>query len=285
MKGFAVLFLFQFMALVGLSCTAQELAIEKIEPPNWWAEMQMQEIQLMLYGEQLQNLQVSGNCSNLKVIKVYENGDSNYAFIDIRVYNAGDCDLTLSNEFGSQTLNYKIEERRSIERVGFQREDLVYQIIPDRFANGDADNDVVADIQGNYDPDDSEKRHGGDLQGIINQLDYLQDLGATCLLLNPILENSGRLSYQGYAQTDLYRVDPRFGSNELYRTLCDSARGRGMKVIMDHVANHIGIDHPWMEVQPTETWIHGNSEKHLTEKHFTCDHRSACRSRLQTNAR
>lgn len=260
--------LFFFLVLVGLPCLAQELVIEKIEPPNWWADMETNEVQLMLYGQQLQNLKVTGNCSNMSVIKVYENVDSSYAFIDVRVNDEGTCELLFSNEYGSQSIEYTIEKRRETERVGFNREDVVYLITPDRFANGDPENDVVDDLMNDYDPNDPEKRHGGDLQGIIDHLDYLQDLGVSCLWLNPILENSGTVSYHGYAQTDLYRVDPRFGDNELYRTLCDSARARGMKVIMDHVANHIGIGHPWMTAYPTENWVHGTVDNHLRDKHF-----------------
>ena len=119
-----------------------------------------------------------------------------------------------------------------------------------------------------FDPNRNEMRHGGDLKGVIDHLDYLQELGITALWLNPVLENNGKNSYHGYKATDLYRIDPRFGSNEDYRELAKQAHARGIKLIFDHIANHIGIRHPWVKHRPTEDWFNGTVENHLSDKHY-----------------
>lgn len=258
------------MITSSISSFGQGLHIDKIEPPNWWVEMETDIVQLMISGEQLTKLRVSIDCPQLEIVQLYDNENPNYAFVDVRVKgsSAAQCELLFSNSAGEQSFPFSVEERNNQDPIGFSKEDVVYLITPDRFANGDTENDVVEEIRDDYDPKDLEKRHGGDLQGIIDHLDYLEELGVSFLWLNPIMENTGVVSYHGYAQTDLYKVDPRFGSNELYRTLVQEAGKRGIGVIQDHVANHIGIEHPWMEDYPTPDWVHGTVDDHLRDKHF-----------------
>ena len=147
-------------------------------------------------------------------------------------------------------------------------QDVIYLITPDRFANGNREERFEQEISTISNPADSRKRHGGDLEGITSRLGYLKDLGITTIWLNPILENSGRSSYHGYAATDLYRVDPRFGTNVEYKNLVDEAHRRGLKIILDHVNNHIGIRHPWIQNPPAPEWLNGSVDKHDRQKHY-----------------
>lgn len=246
--------------------------MDRVEPPNWWVGMQWSSVQIMLYGTQLKGCSVRFTDDRLQVTAVHTLPNPSYAFVDFTIppdLPAGDYTMIVENETGEFQFSYPIHEReREDDRHrGFSQEDVVYLITPDRFANGNRENDDLPGL-GDYDPTEAGKRHGGDLQGIIDRLDYLADLGVTALWLNPILENNGRNSYHGYAATDLYRTDPRFGTNEDYRRLVQEAHHRGLKVIFDHVNNHIGINHPWMADLPMPDWVNGSREDHLTDKHY-----------------
>ena len=140
-------------------------------------------------------------------------------------------------------------------------------ITPDRFANGNPDNDKIAGMRDEWDVNDRLGRKGGDIQGIINHLDYIKDLGVTAVWLNPVVENDTKISYHGYAATDFYRIDPRFGNNNMYKEFVKKAHDLGLKVIMDHVVNHIGIFHPWMENLPSDDWLNGSMENHENNLH------------------
>src|SRR5690606_26090834 len=140
-----------------------------------------------------------------------------------------------------------------------------YLITPDRFVNGNPDNDVVAGMKEGKGRDLPGGRHGGDLAGVLSKLDYIQDLGVTALWLNPVLENNmPAYSYHGYAITDYYKVDPRYGTNETYKELCDELHGRGMKVIMDVIFNHCGLEHWWMKEMPFPDWVHDLPDYEVT---------------------
>ena len=257
-------------------CTAllgQELRIDKIEPPNWWTGMQHDEIQLMVYGKGLDDVDVAFDDERIEVVSVDSVDNSNYAFVDIRLgkkLQPAKYRLTIKSGDQEATSHFPVlaREKTSLRHQGFGPEDAVYLITPDRFANGDRSNDHVEGVVNEYDPKNDRMRHGGDLQGIIDHLDYLDDLGVTAIWLNPVLENRGVNSYHGYKATDLYRIDPRFGTNGKYRQFVAEAHDRGMKVIYDHVANHIGIQHPWVEDLPTNTWLNGSVEDHLSGKHY-----------------
>jgi glycosidase len=196
-----------------------------------------------------------------------------YAFVDIEIppdLMPRTYVLVVGNGKDQSSINFPVLARNSDPRRhgGFGPRDVVYLITPDRFANGDPSNDRAEDRFDEFDASDPSKRHGGDLQGIIDRLDYLQDLGVTALWLNPVLENDGKLSYHGYKTTDYYRIDPRFGSNEDYRRLVRAAHERGLKIIFDHINNHIGINHPWLKNLPADDWLNGSVENHLSNKHY-----------------
>lgn len=263
--------LFCFLLFLG-NLLAGELNIEKIEPPNWWTGMKLNRIQLMIYGKELTNLKVSFNTEGIIVDKIHEMENTDYAFIDIIVSSEvtpGDYLINFQNKSYSKKVTFPIYERElnSMIHQGFDNSDVIYLITPDRFANGDQDNDEAEGILNDFDPDKPYARHGGDIQGIINQLDYLDELGITAIWINPLVENNTNISYHGYSATNFYKIDPRFGTNELYKELVNNAHERGIKIIWDHVSNHISINHPWMENLPTLDWIHGTVENHLDAWH------------------
>ncbi|NNE71238.1 MAG: glycosyl hydrolase, partial [Rhodothermales bacterium] len=223
----------------------QAPSIDKVEPPNWWVGMEWNELQLMIYGENLAGLTAEFEDPALRVTGIHTLESSSYAFVDFSVpadLEPGSYTLTLRGADGAVSMEYPVLQRESGEgrHQGFGPEDVVYLLTPDRFADGDPSNNNVPGLTETVDRSRHGARHGGDLQGIIDHLDYLQDLGVTALWLNPVLENNGRNSYHGYAATDLYQIDARFGSNEDYRRFVEEAHARDIKVIFDHVNNHIG---------------------------------------------
>ncbi|MFT5144178.1 MAG: glycosidase [Rhodothermales bacterium] len=251
--------------LLAAPAMAQAPSVDKVEPPNWWVGMQWDELQLMIYGENLGGLTASFEDPALTVTGVHTLESTSYGFVDFRVpadLEPGTYALNLRTAGGSVRVDYEIRTRAPLagRNQGFSKDDVVYLITPDRFANGDRSNDSVDGLREEYDPTKPGMRHGGDLQGIIDHLDYLEDLGVTTLWLNPVLENNGRSSYHGYAATDLYKIDARFGSNADYRRFVDEAHARGLKVIFDHVNNHIGINHSWMSDLPAASWINGTAQ-------------------------
>jgi neopullulanase len=151
--------------------------------------------------------------------------------------------------------------------LGFTNEDVIYLIFADRFCDGNSLNNTIGDSLDEFTTEDLDGRKGGDIEGIISKLDYLNELGVTTIWITPMLENNMWMSYHGYAATDLYKIDPRFGSNELYKKLVEEAHKRGMKVILDHVSNHIGINHYWMNNLPTQDWFNGSPSNHLPASH------------------
>jgi glycosidase len=252
---------------------AQPLSVEKVEPPNWWVGMKCNRIQLMLYGDNLKGIEAKFDRPEVEVSAVHTAANPSYAFVDIEIpadMSPGTYVLVVRNGKDHAAIDFPVLGRNSDPRRhgGFGPRDVVYLITPDRFCNGDASNDRAEDHFDEFDANDPHKRHGGDLQGIIDRLGYLQDLGVTALWLNPVLENDGRQSYHGYKTTDYYRIDPRLGSNEDYRRLVTEAHKRGLKVIFDHINNHIGINHPWVKNLPGDDWLNGTVENHLSNKHY-----------------
>ncbi len=247
---------------------AQAPRVVKVEPPNWWTDMKFDTVQLMVYGEHLDNVQTTSLSQDITVLKTHSLPNHSYAFIDIEIRKTaqpGLATLTLSSSAGSTALQFPLLHRRqsSDEHQGFTSSDVIYLIVPDRFADGDTTNDSIAGMPDTVRRNDPFGRHGGDLQGIISRLDYLKDLGVTALWLTPVVENNTtRGSYHGYGTTDLYKIDARFGSDDLYRTFVREAHLRGLKVIMDHVNNHISTDHPWIKNLPTPDWLNGTVENH-----------------------
>lgn len=250
-------------ALVVLVACAQVCAaatIERVEPPFWWTGFDHRELQLMVYGPGIAEFTPAVDHEQVRISRS-ERGDSpNYLFVYLDVGDAAAGDFDIVFEAGNETLShtYTLRERtRTPGRTeGPGTQDVIYLLMPDRFANGDPSNDAVAGYADLPDRDDAYGRHGGDLAGVREHLDYLADLGITQLWLNPVLENAmPDGSYHGYATTDFYLVDPRLGTNEDYRALVAEARERGIGVIMDVIVNHIGREHPWMDDLPTADWI------------------------------
>jgi glycosidase len=257
-------------ALCCISVFAQDFSINKIEPPNRWVGMEWDTVQLMVYGENLSDVNSSFNDSKLKIIEVHKIENPSYVFIDVEVpadLTTGEYKLTLEKNNSSIEFNYSFLKRESDKEShqGFLPDDIIYLVMPDRFANGDTTNDIVDGYGNDLDRSKGNARHGGDLQGIIDHLDYIKDLGFTALWLNPVIENNTQVSYHGYGATDFYKVDPRLGTNELYKKLVEESHKKGIKIILDHVANHIHINHRWMKNLPMDSWINGTPENfHIT---------------------
>jgi glycosidase len=261
------------LTIIAHSSFSQVPKVTRVEPPNWWAGMKPNKLQLMIYGENLNGVKASSSSPHIKVLKTHFLQNKSYAFIDVeirRTANLGDYRLKLASQNGTASFTFPLLKRRQSahEHQGFDPFDVIYLITPDRFANGDTTNDNILGMLDSLKPADPYGRHGGDLQGIINKLDYLQDLGVTALWLNPVVENNTQwASYHGYATTDLYNIDARFGSNEIYRTLVNEAHKRALKIILDHVNNHISINHPWIKNLPTPDWLNGTVENHQKSYH------------------
>lgn len=257
-----------------MSLTAQSFSVDNIEPPFWWTGMEWNEVQLMVYGQQLQDLKISSNNQHIEIKEVHFLENADYCFVDVNVKldaKPGNYTLTFEKNGEENKVEFSLKEKRNNKNThqGFDHKDVVYLITPDRFAQGGKKLDNFGKGYENIDRTDPEKRHGGNLLGIIERLDYLKQLGITTIWLNPVLENKmDRGSYHGYAATDLYKIDPRFGTNETYQQLVQSAHNLGIKVIFDHVANHIGVNHPWVNNPPTSDWLHGTKSNHERDKHY-----------------
>lgn len=234
--------------------------------------MKWNKVQLMIYGDNLDQISASFNSPDLKISTIHHIENKSYAFIDVEVspnLKPGKYDLTFEKNGIKKTVQYSILKRENPEGKykGFNSTDLIYLITPDRFSNGDSKNDNIEGMKEGLERKDPYGRHGGDILGISNHLDYLQEMGVSSLWINPLVENSGLQSYHGYAVTDLYKIDPRFGTNDLYKKLADDIHKRKMKLIMDHVNNHIGINHPWIQNLPTADWLNGTVKTHLRATH------------------
>lgn len=239
--------------------------IDRVEPSNWWVGFNDSSLQLLVKGDDIKKANVKIDAEGVELKKVHQADSPNYLFIDLNINrNAkpGTFKInfeTADNEFFSIDYELKERKRNSEDFEGFSSKDAIYLITPDRFANGDASNDVVKSMrETNLDRSDNYARHGGDIQGIIDHLDYIEEMGFTAIWSSPLLENNmPNSSYHGYAITDFYKVDPRFGDLATYKTLAKEAQKRGIKLIMDMVANHCGSKHWWMKDLPYKNWING----------------------------
>lgn len=234
--------------------------LDRVEPPFWYAGMQNPELQIMFYGKNIAQNTVS--VSNGIVIKnVQKTENPNYLFVTIDTQNAPAQDLVFTFKNGKTvfTKNYSLKTRRkdSALRKGYDASDMIYLIMSDRFANGNPNNDSDKSVTEKGDRSNPGGRHGGDIKGMIDHLDYLKELGVTALWPTPMCEdNDARYSYHTYGQSDVYKTDPRFGTNEEYLQLSSELHKRGMKLIMDYVTNHWGAEHWMYKDLPTYDWIH-----------------------------
>jgi glycosidase len=267
MKKITIYFILFFASLLNA-----QIIVDKIEPPNWWTGMKHNNIQLMLYGKNLNIDSASSESPGITIIRVHNIENKSYTFIDIEITeNAkpGNYNISLQSKEDEMNFIFPLYEREvsPLKHKGFSSSDVVYLITPDRFANGDELNDNHPDLFDKLNPDNPYGRHGGDIQGIINNIDYLKELGITAIWLNPLLENNTRVSYHGYAATNLYLIDRRFGTNELFKKLVEECHKNSIKVIMDHVNNHIGSHHYWVRDLPLPDWFNGTPDNHFLSNH------------------
>ena len=240
--------------------------IERVEPPNWWIDMKTKDLQLLIYGKNISNYDPVINSSNVKLISTERVKNENYLFINISIDNNAKPENIeinfLENNIIVDRYEFSLLDRKeNASKVeGFNNSDVMYLITPDRFANGDLSNDDVEYMYERPNRDNNRGLHGGDIQGIINHLDYIKDLGFTTVWLNPVTENNmKKSSYHGYSTTDYYKVDPRFGSNELFRELSLKSKKKGIKLVMDLIPNHCGSEHWFFKDPPMEDWFNNQS--------------------------
>uniref|UniRef100_UPI0040472396 alpha-amylase family glycosyl hydrolase n=1 Tax=Mariniflexile sp. TaxID=1979402 RepID=UPI0040472396 len=231
------------------------LEIERVEPANWWVGFKNTELQLLVKHPNITNAIPEINYAGISIIKVLKADSPNYLFIDLNIAKttkAGKFNIVF--KFGNgdkklQTYQLKSRKKPAEDYIGFNSSDVIYLITPDRFSNGDPSNDINENLlEKTIDRTNNYARHGGDIKGITNHLDYIESMGFTAIWPTPVLTNdmpSG--SYHGYAMTDFYEIDPRFGTLEEYLELASKAREKGLKLIMDQVANHCGLEHWWMK--------------------------------------
>lgn len=249
------------LILVGITSYAQK--IERVEPPFWWVSMETP-LQLMIHGNAIggSTVTLANNPKGISIEKVHNADSPNYLFVDVKISHRtspGEYTFVITRKDGKTIeFKYTLKERKdgSAKRGSIEVSDMVYLLMPDRFSNGDTSNDSHKDAVEKGDRANLGGRHGGDIQGIINHLDYLQELGVTAVWSTPMLfDNEKVYSYHGYACADYYRIDPRFGTNLLYKEYVEKAHEKGIKIIMDMVPNHCGTAHWWMKDLPFNDWI------------------------------
>ena len=249
--------IFSLITLFTLSLSAQ---IDRMEPPFWYEGMNKSEVQILFYGKNIaqNSVQIS---NNVVITNVTKTENPNYLFVTIDTKNikAQELQFTFTNGKKSFKRNFEIKKRRSNSalRKSFDASDVMYLLMPDRFANGNPNNDSSPELQEKVNRSLPGGRHGGDIQGIINNLDYIKELGATAIWSTPMCEDNDKdYSYHTYGQSDVYRIDPRYGTNEEYKKLADEMHKRDMKLIKDYVTNHWGAEHWMFKDMPTYDWFH-----------------------------
>ncbi|MEJ2593604.1 MAG: glycoside hydrolase family 13 protein [bacterium] len=261
--------LLTLLAVISVNLTAQI----RVEPPSWWTGMKNKNLQLMIHGENISQTRALIDYPGIEIRQTIYVESPNYMFLNLKLdenTQPGNFDIVFKK--GKKTVNtyqYVLNKRVSDPKLyqGFDNSDVIYLLMPDRFANGDLSNDNVEGMLETLNREDPLGRHGGDIKGIVDHLDYLVDLGVTALWINPLLENNmPKQSYHGYAITDYYKVDPRYGTNEDYLNLVRIAHSKGLKIIMDMVANHAGTGYYWNDDLPMQDWY--NQWPEMTKSNF-----------------
>jgi len=254
--------------------------VSKVEPPNWWPGHSINPVRVLIRGTDLRGATV--HAAGLKTTNVRVNDTGTYLLVDLEIprkAKAGSYPLQIQTSSGSVQADFHLEEPLDPRGrfQGFSPDDVIYLIVPDRFADGDTTNDDPVISRGMFDRKKSHYYHGGDLEGIIDHLPYLKSLGITAIWFTPVYDNTNQLNmqqavngegitdYHGYGAVDYYGVEEHFGTMETLRKLVDEAHKIGIKVIQDQVANHVGPGHPWVTNEPKPTWFHGTPEHHVNE--------------------
>jgi len=268
--------LYLFIIAVAFSISTFALNVDRVEPTFWWVGMKNPTVQLMVHGQEIASTEISLNYPGVKIKTISRQENPNYVFIDLTISpeaKAGTFPIQFrkgKKEVVSYNYELKNREPNSASRKGFDGSDVIYLITPDRFVNGNPANDAVAGMKELPNRSHMNGRHGGDIQGIKNSLDYLAGMGFTSVWLNPVLENNmTQVSYHGYSTTDFYKVDPRYGTNEEYRELSKIIHQKGMKLMMDMIFNHIGSEHWWMNDMPSADWLNYYPEYKITSHRRT----------------
>ncbi len=267
--------LFSMLGALMLSFSSHATTINKIDPPYWYAGLQHHELQLMVYGQDIGFSQVSTDYPGVFITKTVTLESRNYliVYLDIKDAKPGKMQLTFTKDKQQLKQEYELKARskKGEEHVGFDSSDVLYLLMPDRFANGDESIDNIKGMSDyKVDRTNPSGRHGGDMKGIEQHLDYFTELGVTALWFTPVLENNMRGgSYHGYATTDYYKVDPRFGTNEEYKQLIAKAHQKGLKVVMDMIFNHCGSEHIWLKDMPSRDWFnHSDYKDHFVQTNY-----------------
>jgi len=259
-----------------LSLSSQAVNVNKIDPPFWYVGMQDHVLQLMVYGQDIADATVSIDYPGVSLSSIVKLESKNYLLIYLTLnenVKPGKMPITFTQGKKKLTQEYELKARskKGEEHIGFNNSDVLYLLMPDRFANGNPDNDQIEGmIEYTVDRSKPSNRHGGDLKGIQDHLDYFSELGITALWFTPVLENNMRGgSYHGYATTDYYKVDRRFGTNEEYVQLIKNAHARGIKVVMDMIFNHCGSDHIWLQDIPSKDWFnHSDFKENFVQTNY-----------------
>ena len=273
-------FSLQIVCFAGLACAlnvfslavnAQETgnaapAIGKVEPPGWWLGL-TSEVMVLLSGRNLQATQVSCNMPTLRIARTQATGGGAYLFVWLKFgpdMRTGTAVCRVSTPTGDASFELPLAARPPAagKFQGLSQDDVIYLIMPDRFADGDPTNDRQSGASGDVDRSKPRAYHGGDLRGIREHLPYLKDLGVSVLWLTPVLKNGTAQDYHGYGATDLYAVEPHLGTLQEYQSLVSAAHSQGMKILFDAVPNHVGPHHPWVTNPPTPDWFHGSVQRH-----------------------
>lgn len=283
MKSFHLLLVLFISCCFGLPHNSIAVDIQRVEPSHWWTGMKNKELQLLFFGKRIGGCTVSlsNGGANWKLLRTHRTSNPDYLFADVEISPSalpGTYTILFLDEKGKKaaTVSYELKAKSAMAEgaAGYTAADVLYLIMPDRFSNGNPSNDGMPGMLEKPDRNNPSGRHGGDLQGIENHLDYLKDLGVSTLWLNPVLENNQpKYSYHGYAITDYYKTDSRFGGLEDYKRLIRKCHSKGLKMVQDMVANHIGTEHYWMKSIPDSGWIH------YAGKEFT-----RCNFRIETIA-
>ena len=256
-----IIFLFLTVLAVNQLNAKTQAWVQRAEPTFWWTEMKQPEFQLMLYGVDLRTARISIEYPGVSIIRKAYTDNPNYVFLYLNVDKKtlpGKFNIILKKGRAKQTISYELRMRRegSAKRKSFTEADAVYLLMPDRFVNGNPDNDSIKGYLQGVNRKVAGARHGGDIEGIISKIPYLADLGISTLWTTPLFDNNdSEYSYHHYACSDYYKIDPRLGKNEDYAKLSDSCHANGLKLIIDVVPNHCGSSHWWMKDMPDKKWF------------------------------